>query len=583
MFKVLGVSYLVLVGYVGGSIVANTMEPGKWREFWINFFISLIINNVYPHPWQLSFQEPATAMMSGIIDLHHDIMAILVFILGFVSVLLLTILFLFSERKLLDEPYMKILQVRLHRQNYYSGYGITYHTFLETVWTIIPTIVLLVIATPSFALIYALDEVMHPELTVRIVGRQWYWNYEYPDGFKHRHQFGGLPPLVGQSIREMLIKMGQHLQLDPSSLDEVINSTNNDAHLSSINSEDSDNITLLTTIAKPPYDSLDWDHTAHFEWLMEATKTEFSWQGMADLNYNRRAGDFHNGPLWGHFITDPRLLTTEMEFPPLRFDSYMLGTDDLPFGSFRLLEVDKRLVLPVNTCIRFLVTSDDVLHSWTVPSFGIKVDAVPGRTNEYYLLIQKCGVYYGQCSEICGVNHGFMPIKVEVIPSELVRFWYLSMLIEEFDDEGETPPFSYFVNKRVFFRIVDELIPFFCDNHGYTPIELQRKAVQCYYDGGLGVTHFLGFRHIIANFKDNIALTYNGYTLKPTVFDMDLTLQRLIKQLNFFAALGYTAEYVEKYSREDFDITRWRNRLAPDFYEVGQLPNFSVREFVKRK
>jgi len=98
----------------------------------------------------------------------------------------------------------------------------------------------------------------------------------------------------------------------------------------------------------------------------------------------------------------------------------MLAEEDLPFGGFRLLEVDNRLRLPIRTVIRLLITSTDVLHSWAVPSFGVKVDACPGRLNQASVLLERLGVFFGQCSEICGINHGFMPITVE------------SLLIEDF-------------------------------------------------------------------------------------------------------------------------------------------------------
>eukprot|EP00975_Prorocentrum_lima_P024651 5182432-Prorocentrum_lima.AAC.1 len=91
----------------------------------------------------------------------------------------------------------------------------------------------------------------------------------------------------------------------------------------------------------------------------------------------------------------------------------MLPADDLKFGQLRLLEVDNRVVLPINTHIRVLVTSQDVLHSWAVPAFGVKVDACPGRLNQASLFIKRTGTYYGQCSEICGRQHGFMPIVIE--------------------------------------------------------------------------------------------------------------------------------------------------------------------------
>lgn len=100
----------------------------------------------------------------------------------------------------------------------------------------------------------------------------------------------------------------------------------------------------------------------------------------------------------------------------IKFDSYMLHEDDLEFGSFRLLEVDRRIVLPIGICMRLVTTSSDVLHSWAVPALGVKIDAVPGRLNQFWIVADRPGTFYGQCSELCGVNHGFMPIAVESAP-----------------------------------------------------------------------------------------------------------------------------------------------------------------------
>jgi cytochrome c oxidase subunit 2 len=107
----------------------------------------------------------------------------------------------------------------------------------------------------------------------------------------------------------------------------------------------------------------------------------------------------------------------------IEFDSYMLSTSDLTIGAFRLLEVDNRIVLPINTHIRLLITAADVLHSWAVPSFAVKVDACPGRLSQASLFIKREGVYYGQCSEICGVNHGFMPIVVKGVNVNSYVVW----------------------------------------------------------------------------------------------------------------------------------------------------------------
>jgi cytochrome c oxidase subunit 2 len=107
----------------------------------------------------------------------------------------------------------------------------------------------------------------------------------------------------------------------------------------------------------------------------------------------------------------------------LEFDSYLIPTDELELGQLRLLEVDNRVVVPTNTHIRFIVTGADVIHSFAVPSLGLKIDAVPGRLNQTSVLIERQGVYYGQCSEICGVHHGFIPIAIEAVSLEQFLIW----------------------------------------------------------------------------------------------------------------------------------------------------------------
>jgi len=173
---------------------------------------------------------------------------------------------------------------------------------LEIVWTIFPAVILILIALPSFSLLYSLDDNAFPYLTLKVVGHQWYWSYEFSD----------------------------------------------------------------------------------FSELADGES--------------------------------------------LSFDSYMLNFDDLTHGSFRLLEVDNRVVLPIKIHIRLLITSTDVLHSWAVPSFGIKVDACPGRLSEVSLYIKRQGVYYGQCSEICGINHGFMPIVVRGVNLDIFVKWLASKI-----------------------------------------------------------------------------------------------------------------------------------------------------------
>jgi cytochrome c oxidase subunit 2 len=214
-------------------------------------------------PWQLYFQDSATPFMEGLINFHNDLMFFLIVILIFVSWVLIRCIFLFKNKSI--------------SENFVHG------TAIEIIWTIIPALILIVIAIPSFALLYSMDEIIDPVITLKIIGHQWYWSYEYSD-----------------------------------------------IALNSIN-----------------------------------------------------------------------------------FDSYMIPTADLEIGQLRLLEVDNRVVLPINTHIRLIITSSDVLHSWAIPSLGIKLDACPGRLNQVNLFIKREGVFYGQCSEICGINHGFMPIVVE--------------------------------------------------------------------------------------------------------------------------------------------------------------------------
>nr|ADO23027.1 cytochrome c oxidase subunit II [Setophaga pharetra] len=162
---------------------------------------------------------------------------------------------------------------------------------IEIVWTILPAMVLVMLALPSLRILYMMDEINEPDLTLKAIGHQWYWTYEYTD-------------------------------------------------------------------------------------LKELT-----------------------------------------------FDSYMIPTTDLPLGHFRLLEVDHRVIVPMNSTVRVIVTADDVLHSWAVPSLGVKTDAIPGRLNQTSFLASRPGVFYGQCSEICGANHSFMPIVVESIPLADFENW----------------------------------------------------------------------------------------------------------------------------------------------------------------
>lgn len=238
-----------------------------------------------PFNWQIGFQDPATAISEGIINFHHDLFFFLVIILIFVCRFLARSITLFGK-----------YGANINRE----AVVFTHAPTLEIVWTLIPALILAFIAVPSFSLLYSMDEIVDPLLTVKVVGHQWYWSYE-------------------------LINPNEFFYIDSEG---------------------------------PVFDE----------------------DNQLDTNYN--------------------------------FDSYMLADSDLQIGHLRLLEVDNRLHLPIEINIRLLITSGDVLHSWAVPSLGVKLDACPGRLNQTSTYIKRPAVFYGQCSEICGINHGFMPIVV---------------------------------------------------------------------------------------------------------------------------------------------------------------------------
>jgi heme/copper-type cytochrome/quinol oxidase subunit 2 len=246
----------------------------------------------------MGFPDPASSVMEGMLNLHHEIMVFMVAILVFVGWLMFRTVYLFNVTSngfwfttcKKDEHFVEKVAVPMINNDSDEQYPSTvqHNSTLEIIWTIIPCIILLIISIPSFCLLYAVDDCKLPWWTVKVIGNQWFWSYE-----------------INSNI--------------------LVNSL------------------------------------ATFEW---------------------------------------------------NFDSYMLLNDSLMLGHYRLLEVDWRLTLPKHCNIRMLVTSTDVLHSWALPAAGIKIDACPGRLNEVYLNMKRDGVFYGQCSEICGLNHGFMPIVV---------------------------------------------------------------------------------------------------------------------------------------------------------------------------
>nr|CAC82113.1 cytochrome oxidase II [Calathus opacus]CAC82115.1 cytochrome oxidase II [Calathus granatensis] len=220
----------------------------------------------------LNFQDSSSPLMEQLMFFHDHTLMILTMITMMVSYLMSS---LFSNK-------------------YINRYLLEGQT-IEVIWTILPAITLVFIALPSLRLLYLLDELLNPSVTLKSIGHQWYWSYEYSD------------------------------------------------------------------------------------------------------------------------------------FKNIEFDSYLTPINELELSGFRLLDVDNRIILPFNTQIRVLVTATDVIHSWTIPALGVKIDATPGRLNQSNFFMNRSGLFYGQCSEICGTNHSFMPIVIESIPTNFFIDWISQM------------------------------------------------------------------------------------------------------------------------------------------------------------
>ena len=226
-----------------------------------------------PKNWQLGFQDSASQGMTEIVSFHNNIL------LPVIIAISVFVLFL-----------MIYVCIRFRASKNPNPSKTTHNVAVEVLWTLIPCLILIVMAVPSFKILYKQDTIPKADVTVKAVGYQWYWGYEYPD--------------------ENII-----------------------------------------------------------------------------------------------------------------FESYMIKEDELKDNQPRLLTVDNEVVVPVNKVVKVLITANDVLHAWALPSFGVKRDAVPGRINETWFKAEKVGTYYGQCSELCGIQHAFMPITVRVVTDEEYAIW----------------------------------------------------------------------------------------------------------------------------------------------------------------
>ena len=250
----------------------------RYLKIFIAFFLLVKCHQALAYDlqdWKIGFQAPASPVMEKLVEFHSLVLYIVTAVVILVFGLLLYVCIRFN-----------------HKSNPTPS-TTSHNTIIEIIWTVIPIIILIVIAIPSIRILYFMEKDYTPDMTIKVVGHQWYWSYQYPD---------------------------------------------------------------------------------------------------------------HNN---------------------ISFDSYIVPEQELKPDQLRLLSVDNNLVVPTDTNIKILITSGDVLHSWAVPSLGVKMDAIPGRTNEIWFRVTKSGMYYGQCSEICGVGHGFMPIALEAVPKEEFAEWLI--------------------------------------------------------------------------------------------------------------------------------------------------------------
>ena len=260
-----------LNGNGGGGLVRRAASG--LLAFWT--MLVLAASGAYadqPHPWQLGFQRSASTVEDRIHRLNDILLVIITLITIFVMALLAYVIWRFRESK---NPVPS---------------RTSHNTVIEVLWTVLPVVILLIIAVPSFRLLFYMDKTEQAEMTLKVTGLQWYWKYEYVDA-----GFG--------------------------------------------------------------------------------------------------------------------------------FDSYMVPADKLAPGQPRLLTADNPVVLPVNTNIRIEIAGNDVMHSWFIPSLGVQKYVVPGRLNETWVNIKAPGTYYGECNQICGVNHAFMPIQIQAVSKEEYARW----------------------------------------------------------------------------------------------------------------------------------------------------------------
>ncbi|GEQ97275.1 cytochrome c oxidase subunit 2 [Iodidimonas gelatinilytica] len=293
-----------LLGIIGAALFASTSGA-------VSAMAQVVRKGEDGH---MGLQPAATPIMEQLTSFHNLLLSIITVITVMVAVLLVWVM------------------IRYNRKSNPKPSKTSHNTLVEVVWTVVPILILVLIAIPSFKLLYLQDEIPEADLVVKATGHQWYWSYEYPD-----------------------------------------------------------------------YDNMAFDALM----LDEKYYTDMS----SDVQGERKDAE-------------------------MRLAEFLVR--DEPPQTFRLLDTDTRIVVPVGKVVKMLVTASDVLHSWAIPSFGVKIDAVPGRLNETWFQADEIGTYYGQCSEICGIRHAYMPIVVEVVSEEDFKLWVEKARAEYAEAPGST-------------------------------------------------------------------------------------------------------------------------------------------------
>ena len=296
-------------------------------------------NNNVVEQHQYFFQDPATTFMERIINLHHEIM--------FYLIILSVLVFWFLVR--INFFFINTSNIRIKEPS-----KVTHNTTLEIVWTIIPCILLLLIAIPSLTLIYSFQPLNKSNVVFKIIGNQWWWAYEYEIFKKNK--------ITSVWVENFNSKTGG-IEHGWKRWKFIFNNASNSSNAYDL------------TLGR-------WFESGKLD--KNSVPPAYNWNWSKSLESN--------------FI-----------------EARLIDDLDLEKGEFRLLESSSKVKMPRNIQITALVTSNDVLHSWAVPSLGIKIDACPGRLNEVEFLIYREGIFFGQCSEICGIYHGFMPIVIECL------------------------------------------------------------------------------------------------------------------------------------------------------------------------